>query len=95
MSEMKNMDWNFTNENSTVHEEMNGVKENVEGVWTVMKTGKEEVTNKITAVKKEVDKLRQEMTEIKKGQGQLKVEIGKNTNAIQNLKQGQQETNLK
>jgi len=27
------------------------------------------------------------MTEIKKGQGQLKVEIGKNTNAIENLTQ--------
>ena len=31
------------------------------------------------------------MKEIKKGQGQLKAEIGKNTAAIQNLKQGQQE----
>ena len=29
---------------------MNGVKENVEGVWTTKKTGKDEMTNKITAV---------------------------------------------
>jgi len=43
---MQNMDWMMADEIRTVREEMNGVKENVEGVWTVMKTGKEEVTNK-------------------------------------------------
>ena len=34
-----------------VREEMNGVKENVEGVWTLMEMSQEEVTNKITAVR--------------------------------------------
>ena len=45
-SEMQNMDRNFTNDIRTVREEMNGLKENVEDVWTTMKMGKEEVTNK-------------------------------------------------
>ena len=44
-------------------EEMNGVKENVEGVWTVMEMGMEEVTNQITAAKREVDRLGQGMKE--------------------------------
>ena len=42
---------------------MNGVKENVEGVWTVMEMGMEEVTNQITAAKREVDRLGQGMKE--------------------------------
>ena len=71
---------------------MNGVKESVEGVWTAMKTGKDEVTNKIIAVRREVDRLRHGIKQLEKGQEQLKTEIGKYTNARQNLKQGQEET---
>ena len=47
---MKNMDPKMAEEISAVREEMNGVKECVEGVWTAMTTGKEEVTDKISAV---------------------------------------------
>ena len=55
--EMQNMDRKMADDIRTVRKEMNGIKENVEGVWTAMKTGKEEVTNKVMAVKREVDKL--------------------------------------
>ena len=69
---MQNMDRRIVEEIRTVREEMNGVKENVEGVWTAMKTGKEEVTNKIMVVKRKVDKPGCGMMEITKGQGQNK-----------------------
>ena len=58
----------MADEIKTLREEMNGVKENVEGVWTTMKTGKEEMTNKISAVKQEVGGLGQGIKELKKGQ---------------------------
>ena len=87
---MQNTDQNFANAIRTVHEGMTGFKENVKGGWTAMKTGKEEVTNKIMAVKREVYKLGQGMMEITKGQ--LEAEIGKYTNAKQFFFKGQQET---
>jgi len=89
--EMQTMDRKMADEIGTVRGEMTELKGSVKGVWSAMETGKEEVTDRITTVGREVDKLGQGMKEIKKGQGQLKAEIGKNTAAIQNLKQGQQE----
>jgi len=55
---------------------MNGVKENVEGVWTEMETGKEEVT-KLGTAKEECKARHEEMTKMVKGMGEkLKEEIG-------------------
>ena len=65
---MQRMDRRMADEIKMIREEMNGVKENVEGVWTAMKTGKEEMTNKISAVKQEVGGLGQGIKELKKGQ---------------------------
>ena len=46
--EIQRMEQRMADDIKMVREEMNGMKGNVEGVWTAMKTDKDEVINKIT-----------------------------------------------